>query len=185
MLWCNVMSQLRKGILGLPLYNPETNKWGQAHTQGAFVFTMWIYKNQKSKIVDFEVKEDEFFIHLDQALLVSEGKELIRQLLMVLQTYKSSGAAERGTKWYNDYSAVGESFLKIRDIVIAKKKPRRLDLNNNLVRYSEKSIEPVCYPENFQGVILSYADRFAFNKKLFDQVKGVWDEHKDAIKGDE
>lgn len=65
MLWVNVMSQLRKGILGLPLYNPETNKWGQAHTQGAFVFTMWILKNQKSKIVDIELKDDEFFIHLD------------------------------------------------------------------------------------------------------------------------
>ena len=109
---------------------------------------MWIYKNQKSKIVDFELKDDEFFIHLDQALLLTEGKELIRQLLMVLQTYKSSGAAERGTKWYNDYSAVGDMFLKIREIVVAKKKPRRLDLNNNLVRFSEKSIEPVCYPEN-------------------------------------
>jgi dipeptidyl-peptidase-3 len=32
MLWCNVMNQLRKGIIGLPLYNPEAKKWGQAHT---------------------------------------------------------------------------------------------------------------------------------------------------------
>jgi hypothetical protein len=143
---------------------------------------MWIYKNQKSKIVDFEVKDDDFIIHLDQSLLVSEGKELIRQLLMVLQTYKSSGASERGAKWYNEYSAVGEMFLKIRQIVIAKKKPRRLDLNNNLVRFSEKCIEPVCYPENFQGVILSYADRFAFNKKLFNQVKSVWDESKEFLR---
>ena len=45
---------------------------------------MWIYKNQKSKIVDFEVKEDDFFIHLDQSLLVKEGKELISKLLVVL-----------------------------------------------------------------------------------------------------
>lgn len=28
MLWVNVMNQFRKGILGLTLYNPETNKWG-------------------------------------------------------------------------------------------------------------------------------------------------------------
>jgi hypothetical protein len=50
------------------------------------------------------------------------------------------------------------------------------------VRFSEKSIEPVCYPENFQGVILSYAERFTFNKKLYSQVKGVWDEHKETLK---
>ena len=72
------MNQLRKGVLGLTLYNQETKKWGQAHTQGAFVFAMWIYKNQKSKIVDFEITkengEDSFLIHLDQDNLVNEGK---------------------------------------------------------------------------------------------------------------
>jgi len=67
MFWLNVMSQMRKGTLGLPLYNAETGRWGQAHTQGAFVFAMWIYKNQKSKIVDFEIIGDneDFRIHLD------------------------------------------------------------------------------------------------------------------------
>lgn len=39
MIWCSVMNQLRKGILGLSLYNAESKKWGQAHTQGAYVFT--------------------------------------------------------------------------------------------------------------------------------------------------
>lgn len=103
MLWVNVMNQFRKGILGLTLYNPEAKKWGQAHTQGAFVFAMWIYKNQKSKIVDFEIIGDneDFRILLDKDNLVKEGKELIRQLLIVIQTYKSSGCVERGAKFYN------------------------------------------------------------------------------------
>jgi hypothetical protein len=39
--------------------------------------------------------------------------------------------------------------LKVREIVEKKKKPRRIELNNNIVRFNEKSIEPVCYPENF------------------------------------
>ena len=81
----------------MPLYNTETKKWGQAHTQGAFVFTMWIYKNQKSKIIDFEVVgDDDFLIHLDEQLLATEGQDLIRELLVVLQTYKSSGSNTRG-----------------------------------------------------------------------------------------
>jgi len=151
MLWLNVMSQMRKGTLGLPLYNVETKRWGQAHTQGAFVFAMWIYKNQKSKIVDFEIVGDneDFLIHLDQALLVTEGKELIKQLLIVLQTYKSTGASDRGKKFYEEYSEVSEFFLKVREIVIKKKKPRRVDVNNNLVRYAENCIETRQYPETF------------------------------------
>ena len=121
MLWVNVMNHLRKGVVGLPLYNPELKKWGQAHTQGAFVFTMWIYKNQKSKIIDFEIIGDNesFVIHLDQANLVSEGKELISKLLVVLQTYKSSGSFTRGKKFYDEYSEVSDFFLTIRSIIVA------------------------------------------------------------------
>ena len=74
MLWVNVMSQLRKAILGLTLYNPEAKKWGQAHTQGAFVITMWLFKNQVNKIVDFEmIGDNDFVIHLSKEHLMTEG----------------------------------------------------------------------------------------------------------------
>lgn len=67
LLYVNTLVQLRIATNGLTLFNTETNKWGQAHTQGSFVFTMWLYKNQKSKIVDFELLNDDndFRIHLD------------------------------------------------------------------------------------------------------------------------
>lgn len=170
LLWVNVMSQLRKGLLGLTLYNPEAKKWGQAHTQGAYVFAMWIYKNQKSKIVDFEIlgDDEDFLIHLDEKLLVSEGKGLIERLLMVIQTYKSSGAADRGTAFYKEYSTVDDYFLRVRAIVLRKKKPRRVEVNNNLLRYSETAVEVQGYPESLEGVILSYADRFQFSKSLYN-----------------
>jgi hypothetical protein len=106
-------------------------------------------------------------IHLDEKNLMTEGKELITQLLMVLQTYKASGCVERGEKWYNEYSEVSEFFLKIREIVQKNKKPRRVELNNNLQRYSEDSIEPVCYPESMAGICLSWADRFPFSNQLY------------------
>lgn len=139
LLWVNVMSQFRKGLLGLSLFNAETKKWGQAHTQGAYVLSMYLYKNQKSDIVKFELKEesDEFFIHLNKENLNKEGKELIRKFLVILQTYKSSGAADLAAKFYNELSQVDEFFLKVRQLVIKKKKPRRIELNNNLFRYNQ------------------------------------------------
>jgi len=74
------MNQMRKGVIGLTLYNPQTKKWGQAHTQGAFVLAMWLYKRQKSDILKFEIIGDneDFRIHLNQENLVKEGKELIK-----------------------------------------------------------------------------------------------------------
>lgn len=184
MLWVNTLSHIRKGIIGLSLFNPEANKWGQAHTQGAFVFTMWIYKNQKNKILEFEIigENEDFRIHLDKDLLMTEGRELLRQFLIVLQTYKSSGANERGTKWFNEYSEVSDFLLKVRQIVVDKKLPRGMCLQNNLVRYTEECIEPINYPEKMQGIILSYADRYQFNKKLYKNVMGIWNEHKASLK---
>lgn len=178
------MNQLRKAILGLTLYNPETKKWGQAHTQGAFVLTMWIYKNQKSKVVDFEMTEEgsNFLIHLNEENLLTEGKELIKKLLIVLQTFKSSGCAERGKAFYNSYSEVSDFFLNIRSIVEKNKKARRIELNNNLTRYSESCIEIVSYPETFESICLSFAERYPFNQKLYAEVRGVWDEHREDIR---
>jgi len=105
---------------------------------------------------------------LNKENLVKEGKELIRKFLVILQTYKSAGAVELASKFYSKYSHVDEFFLKVRDLVISKKKPRRIELNNNLIRYNEKVIEPVCYPESFEGIIKSYADRFPGTKALTD-----------------
>jgi len=178
------MNQLRKGVLGLQLYNAETKKWGQAHTQGAYVFTQYIYQNQgDSKIISFEILEnDDFRIHLDKELLFKEGQKHISDLLIILQTYKSSGATERAKAFYDKYSAVDEYFLKVRDIVINKKKPRRVELNNNLNRIDESQIEPVVYPETFEGIIQSYADRFPFNQAFVDQIIGEWNKTKEHLR---
>jgi len=48
---------------------------------------------------------------LNQENLVKEGKELIKEMLIVLQVYKSSGAVDRAVKWYGEYSAVEDYFL--------------------------------------------------------------------------
>jgi len=101
---------------------------------------------------------------------------------MVLQTFKSSGCAERATKFYNEYSEVSDFFLKIREIVFSKKKPRRIELNNNLVRYNENSIEPLHYPTAFEGVIMSVADRFPYSSELRHQVVNTWNKYKQCLR---
>lgn len=48
LLWVNLMTEVRKGISGLAsAYNTKSKKWKQAHAQGAWVITQWIYRNQK------------------------------------------------------------------------------------------------------------------------------------------
>lgn len=80
--------------------------------------------------------------------------------MIILQTYKSTGAVERANKFWAHYSKVEGMFLDIREIVIEKKKPRRIELNNNIIRYKEDKIEPILYPEVMEAIIHSYADRY-------------------------
>ena len=52
---------------------------------------------------------------------------------------------------------------------MANKKPRRVELNNNLTRYNAKSIEVQSYPENFEGLIASFADRYSAKKEAIEE----------------
>ena len=56
-------------------------------------------------MIDFEiVDEDNFYIHLDKELLMEQGRKMITDFLVILQIYKSSGAVDRATKFYDYYS---------------------------------------------------------------------------------
>lgn len=66
---------------------------------------------------------DDFVINLDEEKLYSEGHELVKKLLNILQTYKSFGAVDRAKKFYDEYSQVPEEYTKVRDIIKSRKKP--------------------------------------------------------------
>ena len=72
--------------------------------------------------------------------------------------------------------------MRIRKIVTRNPKARRIEQYHNLVRYSESQIEPTTYPGSFEGIIMSYSERFTFNKDLYSEMKGVWDEHRESIR---
>jgi dipeptidyl-peptidase-3 len=59
---------IRKGIIGLPLYDEETKKWGQAHTQGAWIFTNFLLENQHEDkpILSIQFEEKELKINLNK-----------------------------------------------------------------------------------------------------------------------
>jgi len=63
-------------------------------------------QNQKSKIVDIKMdnEKDTFYTVVDKDLLATEGHELIKNLLLILHTYKSVGAVDRAKKFYDFYS---------------------------------------------------------------------------------
>jgi len=93
---------------------------------------------------------------------------LIKEYLVIIQTYKSSGCIERAGPFYSHYSKVEGDHLLMRELMLKNQRPRRVELMANLMWYNEENIHPVKYPECFEGIIHSWAERFPFTKELFD-----------------
>mmetsp|Transcript_42246 Transcript_42246/g.48602 ORF Transcript_42246/g.48602 Transcript_42246/m.48602 type:complete len:84 (+) Transcript_42246:1-252(+) len=79
---------------------------------------------------------------------------------------------------YEYYSTVDEKFLKLREIVVANKLPRKLELNNHLYKDGEtfglKSFE-----KGFSGIIESFSARYGTQ---VDYVAALWEQYADLIK---
>jgi len=51
----------------------------------------------------------------------TEGFELVKKLLLTLQTYKSSAAVEKAKEFYQKYSEVSPEMSQLRDAMAAQK----------------------------------------------------------------
>ena len=153
----SVLIYLRKGILGLKLFEAANNKWGQAHTQGAFVLAHYITANQDplKPILEIDIKEDDswFEIKLNRKRMLAEGHTFIGDILRILQEYKSTANVEDATKFYNKYSAVNDMFMRVRKIVLLHPIPYRLNLNNEIVKDEEGNFKVLKFDNDFRGII--------------------------------
>lgn len=71
------------------------------------------------------------------------------------------GDFEAAEKFFNHYSEVDEKMLRVRDIIIANKSPRRLELQPNLMMgQGGLTVDYKGYSSDFEGVINSYVERF-------------------------
>lgn len=168
--------QFRKGILGLTLFNTENKKWGQAHTQGAWVFTHFILENQKKGEEILTVQLDEankaFHIKASKENIIKHGKKLVEDILIKIHIWKAIGDFEDANTFYEKYSHVDEMFLKIREILLENEPPRRLELNHNLKIDQSGSVSIIEYPETVEGIIESFVDRYGteFNKEIYEEL---------------
>ena len=162
------MGEIRKGALGqISAYNPATKKWKQAHTQGAWVITNYLLQNQKQKVLEIKLneKQDDFKIKLDKELMFTEGHEQVKNLLHILQTYKSSGAVDRARKFYDKYSEIPSWMSQITAIVKKNRKAPHLRsfITTKLAQAKGQSPEFTLYEENIDGLITSLVDKYKFD----------------------
>eukprot|EP01022_Parablepharisma_sp_SALTPOND_P017709 TRINITY_DN287_c0_g1_i1.p1 TRINITY_DN287_c0_g1~~TRINITY_DN287_c0_g1_i1.p1 ORF type:complete len:741 (+),score=95.70 TRINITY_DN287_c0_g1_i1:8973-11195(+) len=164
------------GLKGLEHYNPEQKKWMQAHVNAAYVI-MKVLLEAGEGLIKFETtkREGKDYIigKLDQAKIKTVGKEAIGKFLKKLHILKSLGDFKRAKEFFGHYSEVDEEMLKIRNIVLMHKVPRRLELQGNLKVQENGEIKYVGYGKSFEGIIQSFVDRYdhGFDEEMYSYWK--------------
>ena len=163
-------------IKGLQFFDIEKKIWTQAHIWAAWAIFSAIRQAPGNLIKIEFLKTDEgkesFTMSLDREQLKTKGFKAMDEFLGKLHTLKSIGDFESAEKWFDSYSQVDETMLKVREIVIANKVPRRLELQPNLQMEKKDAPEYKEYDASFEGIIQSYCERYP--KQEVDAVFTEW-----------
>jgi len=157
--YVNWLNMARAGLLALEFYTPSQKKWRQAHMQGRYAI-MQVMLRAGNGLLEIKKEADNAVIILNRDKIESAGHPAIGKFLLEIMTYKATADAEGATKFYEGYTSVDEQFLELREIVLAKKKPRKtfvqahthLDANNHVVLKE--------FPDTAEGMIESFVTRF-------------------------
>ncbi len=96
-------------------------------------------------------------MNIDRSRIREHGFKALSEFLNKLHSYKSMGDYETAEKFFNHYSQVDETMLRVRKIIIENKSPRRLELQPNLKLVSgengSQKVEYVGYSSTHEGVV--------------------------------
>ena len=176
--YVNWLLMARAGLTGLEFYTPSTKEWRQAHMQARYVILRLLLQAGDGKLLSLKesVGEDgkpDVEVILNRSLISTVGKDTVGDFLLKLQVYKSLGDAENGTKFYNEYSEVPEEMAKLREIVMARKEPRKILIQPHMKKDpSDGTIKLQTFPCTPSGMVESFVARFpAEDKELIDLYK--------------
>jgi len=126
----------------------------------------------KIEFTKTEEGKDTFFFSLNREKLRTVGFKGLCTFLDKLHTLKSIGDFEGAEKFFDHYSQVDETMMKVREIILANKVPRRLELQPNLQMEKADTPEYKEYAASFEGIIQSYCERYP--KQEIDTVQAEW-----------
>jgi len=170
--WLGVVIE---GIKGLEYYNPDQKQWTQAHMNGRYVI-MRVLREAGEEFVKMEIckkeEKDYIIIRIDKSKIKTVGKETLGKFLKKLHVFRCLGDLGRGKEMFDRYSEVDEEMLKIREIVLLNKVPRRIELQGNVVLDKSDEVKYVSYEKDFAGVITSFVERY--DAKFDEEMYTYW-----------
>jgi dipeptidyl-peptidase-3 len=163
-LFASYLSMARAGLASLEMWDPKSQKWGQAHSQARFSI-LKCFLEADDDFCKLEYKQDDLSdltIKLDRSKILTSGRDAVAKYLQKLHVYKSTADVETGTKFYVDMTTVGLDFwgTKVRDIVLKNKQPRKVFVQaNTTLDEASGKVTLKHYEASLVGMVESWADR--------------------------
>ncbi|CAH1792287.1 unnamed protein product [Owenia fusiformis] len=166
-IYINWLNMVRAGLCGLEFYTPENQQWRQAHMQARFVILRVLLEAGEGLVTIEKLQgkdgQPDLIIRLDRSKINSVGKPAIGNFLQKLQIYKATADLKGGKDLYDHFSAVTDDepnhFLTIRNIVLARKQPRKMFVQCN-TKVNGDTTELVEYESSSTGLVQSFMERF-------------------------
>lgn len=163
-LYASYLSMARAGLASLEMWDPKSQKWGQAHSQARFsILKCFLDASDGFCKLDY-AKDDlsDLTIKLDWSKILTSGREAVSKYLQKLHIYKSTADVENGTKFYTDMTTVDPGFwgTKIRKVVLDQKQPRKVFVQaNTTLDEASGKVSMKHYEASLVGMIQSWVDR--------------------------
>jgi len=163
--YVNWLLMARAGLTGLEFYTPATKEWRQAHMQARYVILRLLLEAEGGKLLSLKqtVGEDgkpDVEVVLNRELISSVGRKVVGDFLLRLQVYKSLADFENGSKMYDAYSQVPDEMAKLREIVMARKEPRKLLIQPHMQKDDDGNVQLKTFSETPEGMVESFVARF-------------------------
>lgn len=162
-IYISYLMNCHAGLLALEFWDPKTGKHGQAHMQGRFAILRVLMEAGVAEIkIDDKGpgKEEEsdilLTVHADK--IETAGKKAMGEFLRKLQVYASTADLEGGNKLFTKYTTVPKEWYHLRDVVLAKKQPRRLFVQANTFLEGDKVVIKE-YEPTLEGLVESFIER--------------------------
>jgi len=163
-LYASYLSMARAGLASLEMWDPKSQKWGQAHSQARFSI-LKCFLEAEDDFCKLEYKEadlSDLTIKLDRSKILTAGRDAVGKYLQKLHIYKSTADVEVGTEFYVGMTTVGLDFwgTKVRDIVLKNKQPRKVFVQaNTTLDEASGKVAIKHYEATLEGMVESWADR--------------------------
>ncbi|XP_047986540.1 dipeptidyl peptidase 3 isoform X2 [Leguminivora glycinivorella] len=142
------------------MYQPSTGTWLQAHARARFVLMRLLELEGDGLLTVVEAEPGrDLLLTLQRDRLATDGKRIIGDFLVKLQTLKATGDAAGAETLFDKYSRLDEPWGRWRDIVMLHKQPRNIFVQPNTV-HKGNDVELHRYPASAEGMVRSWLERF-------------------------